>query len=270
MGDCPDVGGPVALESRFPPQGQAQVSVDNDPPVGPIFSRREVLASFGITGAALLAGRPGRESADPPIWPICVVRPAQEEGPYFVDEKLSRRDIRSDPATGVVSIGTPLLLSFRVSRLLRGRCVPLVGATVDIWHCDALGIYSDVQDQHGRFDSRGRKFLRGFQSTNTSGVVRFTTIYPGWEDGRAVHVHFKIRTTAGRESHHDFTSQAYFNDTLSDRVHARLPYSARGRGRVPNSADDIFRDQQGNNLVLTTTRRGGGYSALLDLALTSA
>ena len=247
------------------------MSADDDRQVGPLLSRREALAALGAVGAAVLAPRPGGANdasrLHAPVVAGCVVRPAQEEGPYFVDERLNRSDIRSDPATAVVSEGTPLGLNFRVSRLTRGLCVPLTNATVDIWHCDALGVYSDELDRDGYFDSRGKRFLRGFQNTDRSGIVRFTTIYPGWYAGRAVHIHFKIRTASGTAVPHDFTSQLYFNDTLSDRVHARAPYASKGKGRLPNASDDIFREQNGNQLVLTTTRRGGGYAAVFDIAL---
>lgn len=202
-----------------------------------------------------------------PDLPACVVRPSQEEGPYFVDEGLNRSDIRIDPTTGVVSKGVPFLLTMRVRTLVGGLCAPLKGATVDVWHCDALGVYSDELDEAGQFDSRGKKFLRGSQATNASGIARFTTIYPGWYAGRAVHIHFKIRHATGNGRHHDFTSQLYFNDTLSDRVHAAEPYRGKGKGRLPNGSDDIFRDQHGDQLILNATRRGGGQAATFDIAL---
>lgn len=248
------------------------MSDNDDAPIGQILSRREVLASLGVAGAAFLPRFPGLRRGGPaPLateLPGCVVRPAQEEGPYFVDEKLNRSDIRSDPATGVLSVGVPLLLTFRVSKLTNGLCAPITGATVDVWHCDALGVYSDERDvMGGGFDSRGKKFLRGYLPTNASGQARFTTIYPGWYQGRAVHMHFKIRTTTAAGVRHDFTSQLYFNDTLSDRVHAAAPYASKGKGRLPNAADGIFRQQHGEQLLLTTTRRGGGYAAQFDIAL---
>jgi len=247
------------------------MSASDDEPIGQILSRREVLASLGAAGAAMLAKLPGAGPTGPrplaPSLPACVVRPAQDEGPFFVDEKLNRSDIRSDPVTGVLSAGTPLLLSLRVSTLSNGLCAPIAGATVDLWHCDALGVYSDEKDINGSFDTRGKKFLRGYQVTDGSGLARFTTIYPGWYAGRAVHIHFKIRTTARSGARHDFTSQLYFNDTLSDRVHSASPYASKGKGRLPNAADDIFRQQHGDKLILTTTRRGGGYAAVFDIAL---
>ncbi len=88
--------------------------------------------------------------------PACVVRPEQTEGPYFVDEKLNRADIRVDPTDGSLRPGVPLRLQFTVSRMADGLCRPLTSAIVDVWHCDAGGIYSDVRDS--RFDTRGKSF----------------------------------------------------------------------------------------------------------------
>jgi protocatechuate 3,4-dioxygenase beta subunit len=79
------------------------------------------------------------------------------------------------------------------------------GAMVDIWHCDALGAYSDVTDNAEGFNTLGREFLRGYQLTDAKGRVSFTTIYPGWYRGRAVHIHFKVRN-----ANTEFTSQFFF------------------------------------------------------------
>jgi protocatechuate 3,4-dioxygenase beta subunit len=76
-----------------------------------------------------------------------MVKPQQTEGPYFVDEKLNRSDIRSDPTDGSVKQGVPLRLVFHVSQVDGSSCKPLTGATVDVWHCNALGVYSDVTDR---------------------------------------------------------------------------------------------------------------------------
>ena len=153
--------------------------------------------------------------------------PYKTEGPYFVDERLKRSDIRTDPSDGSVSDGTRLALSFAVTRLDGSTCLPLQGAVVDVWHCDAGGVYSDVNDPG--FNTTGRKFLRGYQVTDASGAVTFTTIWPGWYAGRTVHVHFKIRLDPNASSGFDFTSQLYFDDSLTDVVHAQQPYAAKGQ-----------------------------------------
>jgi hypothetical protein len=130
-----------------------------DRPEGRLLSRREVMAFLGATGVGwLMAGTliPRRALAGTSR-PSCVVRPEQTEGLYFVDERLNRSDIRSDPTDGRVRPGTWLALTLAISRFVAGDCQPLPGAQVDIWHCDALGVYSDVQDPG--FNTIGQKFL---------------------------------------------------------------------------------------------------------------
>jgi protocatechuate 3,4-dioxygenase beta subunit len=194
----------------------------------------------------------------------CIARPEQTEGPYFVDERLKRSDIRSDPTDGAVRPGTTLALGFVVSRLDGSACVPLPGAVVDLWHCDAEGVYSDVNDP--RFDTTGKRFLRGYQVTDANGEVRFVTIWPGWYPGRTVHVHFKIRLEPEAKKGFAFTSQLYFDDALTDVVHARAPYAPRGQRRLRNGADGIFR-RGGDELLLAPTADGNGYATKFEIAL---
>jgi protocatechuate 3,4-dioxygenase beta subunit len=255
---------------------------DDDAPVGRILSRREILALLGGSSAALLAAcAPGALASPSPTrtaaptsaatgtaaataaastpLPSCIVRPALTEGPYFVDEKLDRADIRSDPGTGSVRPGALLTLNFLVSRVSGSACTALSGAMVDVWHCDALGVYSDVEN------ARGQKFLRGFQNTDASGSAKFTTIYPGWYQGRAVHIHFKIRPTSASE----FTSQLFFEDALSTEVFAQAPYSQKGtQGMTRNAQDGIFQ-QSGGKLTLSVTKSGSAYAATFDIGIAS-
>ena len=233
---------------------------------GPLLSRREVVIFLGATGAAwLMAGslNPKRVVAGT-LGPSCVVRPEQTEGPYFVDERLNRSDIRSDPTDGRVKSGTQLALTLQVSRLGAGDCHPLPGSQVDIWHCDALGIYSDVQDPG--FNTIGQKFLRGYQVTDGRGEARFVTVYPGWYAGRTVHIHFKIRTAPMAQRSFEFTSQLYFDDGLTDRVHAAPPYAAQGPRTARNQHDWIFR-RGGDQLMLAPTREADGYAASFAIGL---
>lgn len=232
---------------------------------GHLLSRREILRYLSVAGAAwLIDGRINPRLADAgTLEPSCVVRPEQVEGPYFVDERLHRIDIRSDPTDGQVRPGTPLALTLLVSRLNAGGCQPLPGAQVDIWHCDALGVYSDVQDPG--FNTLGQKFLRGYQTTDVRGEARFITLYPGWYPGRTVHIHFKIRTAPAQRSF-EFTSQLYFDDQLTDLVHRAHPYATNGLRTARNHHDWIFR-RGGNRLMLTPTAVAGGYEASFPISL---
>src|SRR5688572_9061333 len=250
---------------------------NDDTQVGRILTRREVLALLGVAGAGAVASRlkaqPALErviaAAPAPgaIWmPACVVTPAQMEGPYFVDEKLNRVDIRSDPGTGTMSAGAPLDVELRVFRVANGACEPMAGAMVDIWQCDAMGVYSDVRDTTVGFNTAGQKFLRGYQMTDASGVAKFTTIYPGWYQGRTVHVHFKVRAKSGARDL-EFTSQLYFDDAFTDRVLAKAPYSSKAGTRTPNERDGIFR-QGGRQLMMTVAEHGAGYHGTFDIGMT--
>ncbi|MBI3876743.1 MAG: hypothetical protein HY300_12470, partial [Verrucomicrobia bacterium] len=197
----------------------------------------------------------------------CVVRPALTEGPYFVDERLNRSDIRTDPTTGAVSAGVPLKLKFNVSRVSGSSCSPLAGALVDIWHCDAGGAYSDIANGAGQANTSGKKYLRGYQVTDSNGAVEFTTIYPGWYSGRTVHIHYKVRVFDGSSKTYEFTSQLCFDDTLTDQVFTQAPYNTRGTRNTRNSNDGIYQSG-GTSVLLSLTADGqGGYTSAYDIGL---
>jgi protocatechuate 3,4-dioxygenase beta subunit len=223
------------------------------------------MAALGASGLLLLSGRYSREAIAGVAQGrgICVVRPQQTEGPYFVDEQLKRSDIRSDPSDGIVQPGAKLELTFNVSRIAANACTPLAGAVVDVWQCSYEGVYSDSVDRS--FNTTGKKFLRGYQVTDANGAAKFTTIYPGWYPGRTVHIHFKIRSALSSPSY-EFTSQLYFDDALTDRVHAEPPYNAKGQRNRRNSGDGIFR-RGGSELMLAVTRTTSGYAAPFNLGL---
>jgi len=239
------------------------------------YSRRKMLRDLSVGAAALLfgcdrvlsifnGGKNLDSGAVAASLPACVVRPEQTEGPYFVDEKLNRSDIRVDPSDKTIKPGAALRLELRVSQVANGSCNPLSGAIVDIWHCDALGAYSDVRD--AGFDTRGKKFLRGYQTTNADGLVEFLTIYPGWYEGRAVHIHFKIRADAAAKRAYEFTSQLYFDEAITEQVYKQAPYNSKGRRTTTNDADFIFR-RGGKQLLLAPTKNSQGYAAKFDIGL---
>jgi protocatechuate 3,4-dioxygenase beta subunit len=193
----------------------------------------------------------------------CVLTAALTEGPFFVDEKLNRSDIRTDPATGAVSAGIPLALLFNMSRVASSACTPLTGAYLDVWHCDSTGTYSDVSGS-------SMKFLRGYQITDANGVAAFTTIYPGWYSGRAVHIHFKLRLYAGSSKTYEFTSQFFFNDTLTDSVYTQSPYSSRGSRDTSNASDGIYNSLSTSDkagLTLQTSTTADGYAGVINLGV---
>ncbi|MBD2338099.1 intradiol ring-cleavage dioxygenase [Calothrix sp. FACHB-156] len=232
-----------------------------------ILNRRQTLALFRVAGTAILVAcipRKFQSVQAQSSLPGCVIRPEQTEGPYFVDEKLKRSDIRSDPADGSVKEGVPLQLTLRVSQVSNTECKPLANAIVDIWHCDALGMYSDVEDP--RFNTIGKKFLRGYQVTDAKGTVQFTTIYPGWYQGRTVHIHFKVRTETPSNQSYEFTSQLYFDDAISDRVYTQPPYASKGQRTLKNSQDGIFNDG-GQQLLLNLTKTSQGYAATFNIGM---
>jgi protocatechuate 3,4-dioxygenase beta subunit len=233
----------------------------DETPRGRVLSRRELLTALGgIAGALAWPAMLARAQA----LPACIVRPQQTEGPYFVDTGLERADIRGDPASGVVEPGIPLEVAFAVSRLDGSGCRPLTDAHVELWQCNARGVYSGVRDHHA--DARGRAFLRGFQRTDRTGLARFTTIYPGWYPGRTVHLHFTIRARSAGQRSEVFTSQLYFDDAVSDRVFSQAPYAERGPRPVRNAADGIYR-RGGGQLMLAVQPQGKGLATRFEIAL---
>lgn len=233
-----------------------------------LLERRQLLAMFG--GAAfstMSANIQAQLVGDEAIGALCVVKPEQTEGPYFVDAKLLRNDLRLDPTDNSVRTGLPLRLNLRLSRLAANECGPLAGVLVDVWHNDARGEYSDVRDR--KYDNRGKKFLRGYQVSDANGRVSFDTIYPGWYPGRTVHIHFKVRTSPSAARGEEFTSQLYFDDAVTDIVHAAADYAANGQRSTRNENDRIFR-KGGEELMLRLHRIENGYEADFDIGLLSA
>jgi protocatechuate 3,4-dioxygenase beta subunit len=259
---------------------------DDDRPVGRILSRREVLALIGASGTAafLAACTPGggtssasagastgasvsasaaataiASGAVASALPACVVAPELTEGPYYLDVDLERSDIRANTADGAAAEGAPLTLEWIVSQADGSACMPMEGVIVDVWHCDALGVYSGVQGNTGNF-------LRGFQRTDANGKATFQTIYPGWYQGRAVHIHFKIRTDPEASAGFEFTSQLFFDDDLSRSVFSTGVYAQKGTQDVPNSQDGIF-GQSGGATLLSVVQEGDGYKATFPIAV---
>jgi protocatechuate 3,4-dioxygenase beta subunit len=171
----------------------------------------------------------------------CVLAPEQTEGPYYIANEKLRRDITEGRP------GVSLLLRLRV--VDASTCKPIKGAAVDIWHADALGVYSGFGS-----GARSRTFMRGIQRTDANGLARFRTVYPGWYRGRTVHIHVKVHV-AGNVVH---TGQLYFPDSLTDRVFRRRPYSRRPH-RTTRNADDFVFAQGGRRSMLALRKVGSAY-----------
>ena len=229
----------------------------------PFIPSRRRAALQTLAAAAALAATPARAQSDPfdKPRPACVLTPEQTEGPYFVDERLDRSDIRGDAGARNARPGAPLVLALRLSSIVGASCAPLADARVDVWHCDATGLYSDEDDSR----TRGSQFLRGYQASDAGGRVRFATIYPGAYRGRAVHIHFKVRVRRQNRGG-EFTSQLYFDDALTDRVHGSAPYAGALRRRARNDEDGLFR-AGGRALILDVRDAGDGYVAAYDVGL---
>ena len=162
----------------------------------------------------------------------CTLTPETTEGPYWVDERLRRSDV-TDGQSGV-----PLTLALGVYEADAARS-PYPGAVIDIWQANALGLYSD-QPQQPRADTGGQTFLRGCQISGNDGAVEFRTIYPGWYEGRALHVHVRVRTFAANEMTFTFTTQVFFAEETNAAVLGTYPYNQRSDPDTTNATDSIF------------------------------
>lgn len=192
-------------------------------------NRRDALSLIALTAAGgALAAQPGLAQDTQLSGPaICTITPETTEGPYYFDPALERADVTEGRP------GRPTRLRLLI---VDEDCRPIPGARVDIWHCDAEGIYSGYPNQPGGLDTRGQSFMRGTQFADASGFVEFATVYPGWYPGRTPHIHFKVflnETTV-------LTGQLFFPDEATDRIYAaHAPYNARSTGRTRNDSDRI-------------------------------
>ncbi len=228
----------------------------------PPVNRRQALAGLGsVSLGALLAACDGDEKAggattattetsDSRTKPddelaglfddtsSCTLTSELTEGPFYFDVDSIRSDIREDRR------GVTLRLAIRVRDA--ESCEPIRNAVVDIWQCDAEGQYSGVDDDE--------TYLRGAQVTSSAGIVEFTTIYPGWYQGRTVHIHAKVHL----DKRTVLTTQFFFDEQSQRAVHRSAPYSA---GDTDNESDGIFDEA----LVLATRPEGDGYLGIISI-----
>ena len=213
-----------------------------------LVGRREALLTLGA-GVGAVYGLRGLLQADPAAGATCALQRQSTEGPYWLDLDLARRNIRGGRP------GTPLTLRFKV--VDAATCRPIRNATVDIWHCDAGGVYSGVS-------GNGGNFLRGIQRSDSAGNVRFETIFPGWYPGRTPHIHVKVYVS-GNEVH---TGQVYFRAAVLNTIYAQGAYASRGKADTSNATDGIY---SGARSLLALRRKGasvsGGYTGSLTLGV---
>jgi protocatechuate 3,4-dioxygenase beta subunit len=184
----------------------------------------------------------------------CTIAPEMTEGPYYFDVDTMRRDLSEDRE------GAPLRLGVRVRE--GASCTPLPDAVVDVWHCDALGLYSGFEAAStgpgggaGRTDDE--TYCRGAQVTNADGITEFVTVYPGWYRGRTVHIHAKVHLDGSTM----LTTQLFFDDDFTAGISGREPYASDGGRDTFNDDDSIFDDA----LLLTLSERSDEYLGLITL-----
>jgi protocatechuate 3,4-dioxygenase beta subunit len=225
-------------------------------------TRRGSLARLGGLAAALVGGGAWRAVSaearvDGPAGVAsgavkCVLAPELTEGPYFIAGERNRRNI-TDGRPGAA-------LRLRLTVVNASTCRPIKGAAVDIWHADAGGVYSGFGD-----GAASRTFMRGVQKTDADGLAIFDTVYPGWYQGRTVHIHVMVHI-AGNVVH---TGQLFFQDTITDAVYKRSPYSKRPNREVRNTGDSIFVNG-GKSSLLSVAANGSGYKAAITMGVHAA
>jgi protocatechuate 3,4-dioxygenase beta subunit len=193
-------------------------------------------------------GTPGAEAAA-----ACVLSPEVTEGPYWIDNNLTRRDITEGRP------GLPLELVLAVQDAK--TCTAIKGADVELWHCDAVGVYSGYESgspggpggQHAAPTDSDR-YLRGHQKAGADGRVRFLTIYPGWYRGRTPHIHLKVHV-GGSVVH---TGQLFFDEKTTAAVYRHAPYKSHGQPDTSHAEDMIYAQAGRSRATLKLARRSSG------------
>lgn len=249
-----------------------------------LLTRRAALAGLGSAAGALALLSCGDSSSTgtavsansaASAASACVTSPEGEIGPYFVDDSaagFNRSDIRSNLDGTNTQNGIPFTLNIVVGDS-ENSCAGMQGVQVDIWHCNAEGVYSD----EGVESTTGETWLRGYQLTDTAGYVTFTTIFPGWYQGRTTHIHLRLRSkysSASSTSDGTNTTQVFFAQALIDTINTTVaPYSSHGSNPTSNESDRVYSEQtEGKMELVLTGDSTAGYSAtaIIDLPITAA
>jgi hypothetical protein len=221
----------------------------------------------GASGQGAVAGEGGVGGEAP----ACVAKNEATAGPYPNLLPLNRRDVRPNTSGETMpKDGAELVLRIKVMDLL---CDPIEGAVVDIWQCDARGVYASYEP----FATAGQDFLRGYQKTNAQGIAEFLTIFPGAYSGRAIHIHFSIRAAVGvlapNASGSDmpdvFIAQLYFEDADSYAIFGAHPIYQGGSAITPNGLDGIF-SLGGHDLLVSLSETPSGYAGDVTIGVSRA
>jgi protocatechuate 3,4-dioxygenase beta subunit len=255
---------------------------NDDATVGRILTRREALRAAARSGFGLAAivgaqrfGYAAPVSDTPKVH--LVASPVLTEGPFFVDENLKRSDLVAGTTRHSVKNGIPLQVSFSLYKLVGTDHTALKDAHIDVWHADAIGVYSDENNPMNHEMTSKQTWLRGYQVTDETGAASFKTIFPGWYRGRTPHVHFKIRTySSAAKVTAEFTSQLFFKDADAERIYTVDPYTLAGQRDTNNANDNVFNERQhdgsaaGEHMILDLKKLSGsaGYSAHFAVVLT--
>lgn len=234
-------------------------------------TRREALGLLAVASAGVVLGCGGGKSAASTTTSTgtsatstgnaaCILTPELTVGPYFVDEKLNRSDLTAATTDTNVIDGVPLTLQLFIMEYSGSGCTALSGAQVDVWHADAGGVYSDESVE----GTVRQTYLRGYQVTDSNGLVTFKTIFPGWYSGRTVHIHVMIRTfsSSGTQTF-EFTTQLFFDPALTLTIMGKSPYNTRGNPDTTNTSDRIYNSET----LLSLTAASEGYTTSITLGV---
>jgi protocatechuate 3,4-dioxygenase beta subunit len=224
--------------------------------------RKQFLKKLGLASmiVPILAScnKDDDETQDATTPGTCTTTKTETEGPFptKTPASLDRVDIRTD-RTGV-DLTVDIVIQNK-----NNSCNPLAGAFVDIWHCDKDGNYSEyggTQMQSTNYTSV--HFLRGRQTTSADGKVGFTTIFPGWYQGRATHIHVHIYSAAGTSL---LVTQIAFpegTDSAVQQVNAATDrgYTKGMTGYTTNASDNVFSDGVTGELATVSGSLSTGYA----------
>jgi protocatechuate 3,4-dioxygenase beta subunit len=211
-------------------------------------SRRGLIGVLGGGVASVAFGVRALDAfgADNADVATCVLTPEVTEGPYWIDNKLTRYDVRDGRP------GLPLVLQFAIVNAK--TCRPIRNADVEIWHADAAGEYSGFDGGSGGAQTKTR-YLRGHQRSNALGQASFLTVFPGWYPGRTPHIHLKAHIGQDRVVH---TGQVFFNEAIAAQVYRHGVYAGRGQPDTPHARDMIYAQAGGSRAVARLSKRAAG------------